>query len=74
LPVFNGTKLDDKILSFCYFKARKVSEIAKYLGVSVSSYLRKNVLENLVKHQYLEKSKISRTTYFKTNRDNVDIV
>ncbi|MCF0133912.1 MAG: putative DNA binding domain-containing protein, partial [Blautia sp.] len=43
-PVSNGTELDEKILAFCFLKARKASEIAEYLGVSDSTYLRKQVL------------------------------
>ncbi|RRD94166.1 AAA family ATPase [Clostridiales bacterium COT073_COT-073] len=70
-PVPNGTELDGKTLSFCYFKAHKASEIAKYLGITDSTYFRKKVLDNLVKHGYLEKSKISRATFYKTDPDRV---
>lgn len=73
VPVPNGTNYDDKVLSFCYHQAHKVSEIADFLGISDSSYLRKRVLENLEKNQYLEKSKISRASYFKTNHDMVTV-
>ena len=70
-PVADGTDYDDKVLSFCYYRAHKVSEIAEYLGISDSSYLRKQVLGNLEKQGYLETSKISRAMYFKTNPDMV---
>lgn len=73
VPVANGTDYDDKVLSFCYYQAHKVSEIAEYLGVSDSMYLRKQVLGNLESQGYLESSKISRAMYFKTNRDMVVI-
>lgn len=73
VPVANGTDYDDKVLSFCYYQAHKVSEIAEYLGVSDSMYLRKQVLGNLESQGYLESSKISRAMYFKTNRDMVMI-
>ena len=69
----DGTDLDDKVLSFCYYQAHKVSEIAEYLGVSDSTYLRKQVLGNLEKQGYLESSKISRAMYFKTNSDMVTV-
>ncbi|MCD7884914.1 MAG: putative DNA binding domain-containing protein [Lachnospiraceae bacterium] len=72
-PVSNGTAYDGKVLSFCYNQAHKASEIAGYLGVSDSTYLRKQVLENLVKNQYLEKDKISRATFYKTNPDMVTV-
>lgn len=70
-PVPNGTELDGKVLSFCYFKAHKAAEIAKYLGITDSTYFRKKVLDNLVKHGYLEKSKISRASFYKTNQNMV---
>lgn len=73
VPVPNGTEQDKKVLAFCYFKARKVSEIAQYLGISDSTYFRTKVLNNLEKHGYLEKSKISRAAFYKTNRDMVNI-
>lgn len=73
VPVPNQTAYDEKILSFCYYQARKVSEIAGYLGISDSTYFRKQVLGNLEKYQYLEKSKSSRAMYYKTNRDMVTL-
>ena len=72
-PVPNGTVYDAKVLSFCFYQAHKVSEITEYLGVSNSSYFRKQVLENLENNGYLEKSKISRAAYYKTNPDMVTI-
>lgn len=71
VPAAEGTAYDKDVLSFCYYQAHKVSEIAGYLGISDSSYLRKQVLENLTKQGYLEKSKISRAAYFKTVPDMV---
>ena len=72
-PVPHGTVYDAKILSFCYYQAHKVSEIAEHLGISDSTYLRKQVLGNLEMQGYLEKSKIARAMYFKTNRDAVTV-
>lgn len=71
VPVPNGTEHDEKILSFCYSKARKVSTIAEYIGLSDSSYFRKKILDNLVNYGYLEKSKDGRFVYYKTNRTAV---
>ena len=73
VPVANGTDFDDKVLSFCYYQAHKVSEIAEHLGISDSTYLRKQVLGNLEKQGYLVASKISRAMYFKTNPDMVTV-
>ena len=71
VPAEDGTDFDDKILAFCYYKAHKASEIAEYLEVSDSTYLRKQVLANLVKQGYLESSKISRSMYYRTNPNMV---
>ncbi len=70
-PVANGTVHDGKVLSFCYGKARSASEIAKYLHLRDSSYFRKQVLDNLVSNGYLEKSRVSRTAYYRTVPDMV---
>lgn len=73
VPVLGGTELDEKVLSFCYYQAHKVSEIAEYLGISDSTYLRKQVLGNLEANGYLEKSKVSRAMFYKTNPDMVTL-
>lgn len=71
MPLANGTKHDEKVLGFCYGKAHKSSEIAAYLGISDSSYLRNKVLKNLVDHGYLKTGKQGRTVYYSTSRDQV---
>lgn len=73
VPVSGGTEFDEKVLSFCYLKARKVSEIAGHLGISDSTYLRKRILGNLEEKGYLEKNKVSRTAYYKTSRNMVNV-
>lgn len=72
-PIPDGSEFDEKILSFCYYRARKVSEIAKYLGISDSSYLRRQVLGNLEGNGYLEKNKVSRAMFYRTNPDMVEL-
>lgn len=72
-PVPNGTVHDEKVLSFCYYQAHKVSEIAEFLGVSDSTFLRKKVLENLHNNGYLDWSKESRASYYRTNRELVNL-
>ena len=74
VPVPNSTKYDEPILSYCYNQARKAAEIAAHLGVSDSSYLRKNILENLVQNGYLEKSRQARAMYYKTIPDMVTVI
>lgn len=73
LPIPKGTEHDEKVLAFCYYKAHKVSEIAEHLGVSDSTYFRKQVLGNLVKNGYLLKSTVSRAAFFKTSPDMVTV-
>lgn len=73
IPVSNGTEQDEKVLSFCYYKARKVAEIAEYLGISNSTYLRNKILGNLEANGYLEKDKVSRSMFYKTNTDFVTL-
>ena len=71
VPVAGGSSHDEKILSFCYKQARKSSEIASYLGLSDSTYFRKNVIENLVAQDYLIKEKISGVSFYRTNKNAV---
>lgn len=73
VPVSAGTDYDEKVLSFCYYHAHKVAEIAEYLGISDSTYLRKQILGNLEAQGYLEKSKLARSMYFKTNPEMVTV-
>ncbi|MCI5670288.1 MAG: hypothetical protein MR335_04815 [Bacilli bacterium] len=47
--------------------------MANHLGISDSSYLRKQILENLEKNGYLKKSRISRSAYYRTNQDMVTV-
>lgn len=72
VPVPKGSDFDAKVLSFCYHRAHKVSEIVEHLGISDSTYFRRQVLDNLVSHGYLEKSKVSRAAFYKTNPEMVD--
>ena len=71
VPVSKGSEHDEKILAFCYGTSRKSSEIASFLGLSDSSYFRKNILENLVNQKYIEKEKVSGVQFFKTNENMV---
>ena len=73
VPIVNETKYDQKLLAFCFYKAHNVSEIAEFLEVSNSTYLRKQVILNLVDQGYLEASKAGRTTYYKTVRSSVSL-
>lgn len=56
IPVPNGTEFDGKVLSFCYKRTRKVADIAAYLCMSDSTYLRKKVLENLTNPEMVDEN------------------
>ncbi len=73
VPAPNSTVYDEKVLAFCFYKAHKVSEIAAFLGISDSSYLRKQILGNLSDSGYLIMSKAGRATYYKSNPNNVKL-
>ncbi len=73
VPPKNSSYYDQKVLEYCYLQARTASQIARYLDVTDSTYFRKKILENLVTQGYLEKSKLSRANYFKTNRKMVSL-
>ncbi len=62
--VANGTLYDRKILAFCYRREKSVAEIAALLGLSNSSYLRENVLGNLISQGFLIKTKKESFIYF----------
>ncbi len=71
VPVENGTRYDQKVLEFCFYRTHKISEIAKFLGISDSTYFRKNVIGNLERQNYLIGSKLGRAKYFRTNPEMV---
>ena len=73
VPVPNGSKHDERILSFCYNNARTATEITTYLGVSDSTYFRNKILNNLVENDYLIISGEGRKKYYKTNQNNVNL-
>lgn len=74
VPASNASEYDERILKFCYISARKVSEIAAYLGISDSSYFRKNILENLAQQGYLLIEKIANAKAYRTAKSKVTIL
>ncbi len=73
MPSPHATSHDGKVLSFCYARARKAKEIASYLSVADSSYLRKRVLANLVDNAYLVQDMVDGVSYYRTNREMVTL-
>lgn len=74
IPVANGTRHDKSVLGYCYAAARTPKEIAANLGISDSSYLRKNILGNLVSAGCLVEMTIGRSKAYKTNPESVRIL
>ncbi len=62
-----------EILSYCYFAKRSLSDIASFLGVAVSSYLRNNILGALIERNLLSKEKIGNKEFYRANPLNVKI-
>lgn len=62
-----------EILSFCYFKKRSINEIASFLHVSVSSYLRNEVLGDLTKRDLLLSERNGNKDFYRTNKAIVQI-
>ena len=73
-PLQHGSEYDEQILSYCCNMPRKTAEIAKYLGISDSTYLRKGILGNLVENEYLKAEKANRATYYRTNFELVRVI
>ena len=71
LPVPDGTQHDTAVLSFCYRRERTGKEIADMLHLTNSTYFRNEVLGNLVVQGYLNKRKVSRTTFYISNPEVV---
>ena len=72
LPKEIVSSYDEKILSCCYVKERTILEIASYLQISSSSYLRKDILGKLVEQGYLFKYQRGKVFFYLTNREKLD--
>lgn len=62
---------DEKILSYCFGIRRKAGEIAAFLNLADSTYFRKNILDNLVRQNYLIKTKTGNIHFYLTNKTRV---
>ena len=77
VEVINNVKVNEKelsILGFCYLKERSLNEIASFLNVLPSSYLRNDILNKLVELDLLIKNKDGRAIKYLSNRDYVKVV
>lgn len=67
-----ASSYDEEILSCCYAKKRSLLEIASYLGISASSYLRKDVLGKLVQEGYLFAKQYGKAFYYLSNKEKLN--
>lgn len=68
----NTSKYDLKILSYCFSDYKNVKEIVAYLNVSNSTFIRRKVLDNLVKQNYLILRETAKEKQYMTNHDLVE--
>ena len=64
-------KNDRKILSYCYHTPRTIREIAEYLGVTTSTYFRKEVIARLITAGLLAETAVGNKKKLVTNKEKV---
>lgn len=69
----NQTRFDISVLSYCYTTPRSIKEIAEYLKVSNSTYLRKEVISNLANQNFLHQTKNGNKLLYITNKDKLKL-
>lgn len=65
------TKYDMPILSYCFTTRRSAKDIAEYLKLSNSTFLRKNIIGSLVAKGYLLETETDGAKMYVANRDKV---
>ncbi len=71
--IVNQSKYDIKILTYCYNKKRSVNEITAHLGISNSTFFRKEILGNLIQQGFIKEDKISNMKVYITNNEYIEI-
>lgn len=64
---------DEQILGYCYYKERTLREIASLLNIEPSSYLRNEIIGNLIKNNLLYQNKNSKAITYLTNKSLVEL-
>ena len=67
------TRFDYAVLSYCYLTARSIKEITEHLGISNSSFFKKNVVDNLLEQGYLEEEKQGNKNCYRTKSEKIKI-
>lgn len=73
LQILNG-KNDKEILSYCYDTPHTAGEIAAHLGLSPSTYFRKNTLSRLTEEGLLFSRKKGRTSLYQSNKAKIRLL
>ncbi len=68
----NPSKYDLRILAYCFNDFKNVKEITSHLNISNSTFIRKNVLDNLVKQNFLILKETAKEKQYLTNREFVE--
>lgn len=66
-----GSRYDEAILRYCYFEDRDISQIAEKISVKVSSYLRKEIIDDLIRRGLLISYKDGTKIYYRTSQEKV---
>ncbi len=69
----NTTRFDISVLSYCFSSSHSTKEISEYLNISNSTYLRKQVIANLVSQSFLLETKKGNKVVYSTNKDKVSL-
>lgn len=69
----NLTERQKIILGYCYLKARSIEEIANKIGMKVSTYLRNQIIGQLINKNLLTQNYISKAIFYSSNRETVEI-
>lgn len=70
----NPTRFDLSILCYCYENTHSVKEISEYLDVANSTFLRKDIILNLVNQNFLLQNKIGNKTSYITNKEKIKLL
>ena len=66
------SKYDLSVLAFCFSSYKSVKEITEHLGVSNSTFFRKNVISNLLDQSFLLKKEVGNRQVYLANHDKIE--
>lgn len=69
--IIKPSKYDLKILSYCFSNYKSIKEITSYLGISNSTFFRKNIIDNLLNQEFLLLDESSKEKKYISNHELV---